>query len=153
MPTSLEMTSSWAPFAFLFKKSLPCPQLRLLEIMFLYTVCCSGQSRCRFWIKYIYLISGVCWEIELIFVCSTVQNDRRLEIRASEVKIRKKEKYARSDDLLVQTYSPTNWLTQQFKAKSRVVFCGCSFSRCLFTGSTKEVAPAFLPAPLVGHSW
>lgn len=31
----------------------------------------------------------------------TKQNDRRLEIRAAEVKIRKKEKYARSDDLMV----------------------------------------------------
>lgn len=35
----------------------------------------------------------------------TKQNDRRLEIRAAEVKIRKKEKYARSDDLMVP-YSP-----------------------------------------------
>lgn len=42
----------------------------------------------------------------------TKQNDRRLEIRAAEVKIRKKEKYARSDDLmdalkkLLQPFSP-----------------------------------------------
>ncbi len=34
----------------------------------------------------------------------TKQNDRRLEIRAAEVKIRKKEKYARSDDLMVPHY-------------------------------------------------
>jgi len=42
----------------------------------------------------------------------TKQNDRRLEIKASEVKIRRKEKYARSDDLLdalkklLQPFSP-----------------------------------------------
>jgi hypothetical protein len=53
----------------------------------------------------------------------TKQNDRRLEIRAAEVKIRKKEKYARSDDLMVPHYPPPQPPTPSHACLEFLVWC------------------------------
>ncbi len=85
----------------------------------------------------------------------TKQNDRRLEIRAAEVKIRKKEKYARSDDLMVPHYPPLRCVPRiprvVFESKlMRVSCCVCAVC-CVCVGRAEEAAAAVLAAALVGH--
>jgi hypothetical protein len=81
----------------------------------------------------------------------TKQNDRRLEIRAAEVKIRKKEKYARSDDLMVPYY-PSRQMNSSQCLKRNSCACVVLRVRCVAcVGRAEEAAAAVLAAAPVGH--